>query len=515
MTTPADAHLAATLDFETLLTAPPQAAPLHAEPARILGLKGQLVGTDVIALATGWSAGLLIPGLVMHESATLLYGNARWVLVGIVLSLVAIRTQQLYLARVCAIRTIEIQRLLRACALGGVGVFFFAQSLEQNVSVERMTIASFIALGALVAGRSAYRSRLRAARRCGRHMRSVVMIGNNDEAAELLQVTQEHPESGIAIVGTLANAPNNSAMMVPHLGRPADAVEAITRAGATGAIVVASSLPAVQLNPLVRRLLEAGIHVHVASGLRGISHSRIRPTPLAHEPLLYLERPTLSRWQLATKRVLDVVIAIVALVASLPVLLLAAVAVWLQDRGPILFRQERVGLHGKSFSVIKLRSMTPDAEERLAEVHERNERRDSPLFKLERDPRVTPVGRVLRATSIDELPQLFNVLHGTMSLVGPRPALSHEVDAFDPELGARTQVRPGITGLWQVEARDNAAFGPYRRLDLFYIENWSIGLDLSIMVGTAAAVIGRAVATLSGPPHAAESFLEGQPARRS
>lgn len=491
----ADAGTETALAFEALVGT--SSGPVGAQnPQPRTNLKTRLVICDVIALGIGWLSGLLVPGFLMNESTALLAGNAKWAVVGVGVSLAAVRMQQLYLARICAVRTIEIQRLIRACALGGLGVFFLAQSLDQNVSFERMIIASCIAFGALVTSRSRYRAALRAARRDGRHVRTMVMVGNNPEAAELLQVIEEHPEAGFRVAGVLAATGMTSHVALPQLGSPADALEAVHRVGATGVIVVASSLPAAQLNPLVRRLLDAGIHVHVASGLRGIAHHRIRPTPLAHEPLLYLESSDLSRWQLVTKRLLDVALASIALIIALPLLGAAALAVWLEDRGPILFRQERVGLNGRRFDVVKLRSMVVDAEQQLDGIADLNERERGPLFKSQRDPRVTKVGRFLRASSIDELPQLLQVLQGTMSLVGPRPALPAEVEMFDAELAARTQVRPGITGLWQVEARDNPAFGPYRRLDLFYIENWSIGFDLSILVGTVAAVVARASAIL-------------------
>ena len=494
MTTPPGAAVVDAASFDALLDDAARGAVRSESPG--LGLKARLVLSDILALTLGWSVGLLVPGMVMRESAALLAGNAQWAIVGVAVSLAAVRLQQLYRSRVCAIRTIEIQRAMRACALGGLGVFFLAQTLEQNVSFERMIIASCIAFGALVAGRSGYRSHLRAARRSGRHVRPMVLIGNNDEAAEILQIISDHPEAGFKAVGVLANDADATQVSLPHLGAPADAIEAIAAVGATGAIVVASSLPAAQLNPLVRRLLDAGVHVHVASGLRGIAHHRIRPTPLAHEPLLYLEQFELSRWQLAAKRALDVAVAALAVLVTAPILAVAAGAIWLEDRGPILFRQSRVGLNGEVFSVLKLRSMVVDAEARLDDVAALNEREIGPLFKATRDPRVTRVGRLLRASSVDELPQLFNVLQGTMSLVGPRPALPSEVETFDTEMRARTLVRPGITGLWQVEARDNPAFGPYRRLDLFYIENWSIGFDLSILVATSAAVVARAASLL-------------------
>ena len=165
-------------------------------------------------------------------------------------------------------------------------------------------------------------------------------------------------------------------------------------------------------------------------------------------------------------------------------------AIKVHDRGPVIFSQERVGRNGVPFRILKLRTMVTDAEQRLVDLRERNER-SGPLFKLDHDPRVTPIGRLLRLTSLDELPQLWNVLRGEMSLVGPRPALPVEVASFDDELLERSRVLPGITGLWQVEARDNPSFDSYRRLDLFYVENWSITLDLVILLSTLETELVR------------------------
>ena len=173
-----------------------------------------------------------------------------------------------------------------------------------------------------------------------------------------------------------------------------------------------------------------------------------------------------------------------------PLFVLVAILVKRTDGGPVLFRQQRVGQADRHFEMIKFRTMVVDAEARLAGL-ERDNQRSGPLFKLVRDPRVTRVGHLLRTTSLDELPQLINVLKGEMSLVGPRPALRREVDAFPVELHRRHSVRPGITGLWQVEARDNPAFDAYQRLDLFYVENWSLSLDLVILLGTAEQLVLR------------------------
>ena len=183
------------------------------------------------------------------------------------------------------------------------------------------------------------------------------------------------------------------------------------------------------------------------------------------------------------KRLLDVVVGALALVAAMPIIVLATVAIVLTDGRPILYRQVRVGRDGRRFHVLKLRTMYADAEKQLHLLHDQNER-TGPLFKIAKDPRITKVGRLLRGAGFDELPQLWNVLRGEMSLVGPRPPLPREVEEFDEELLERFRMRPGITGLWQVEARDNPSFRMYRHLDLFYVENWSLGLDLGIILAT-------------------------------
>jgi lipopolysaccharide/colanic/teichoic acid biosynthesis glycosyltransferase len=217
--------------------------------------------------------------------------------------------------------------------------------------------------------------------------------------------------------------------------------------------------------------------------------------------MLYVEAPSLSRAQMVLKRALDLAVSVILLILTAPVLGIISLAVKLQDGGPVYFRQQRVGRGGETFDVLKFRTMGVDAEKELAKLGAANER-NGPLFKMERDPRVTRIGRILRETSLDELPQLVNVLRGEMSLVGPRPALPSEVVNFGADLRQREQVLPGITGLWQVEARDNPSFEAYRRLDLFYVENWSITLDLLIMLGTVEHLVARLVTSLRRSPKA-------------
>jgi lipopolysaccharide/colanic/teichoic acid biosynthesis glycosyltransferase len=195
-----------------------------------------------------------------------------------------------------------------------------------------------------------------------------------------------------------------------------------------------------------------------------------------------------ARSQHVAKRTLDLTVAVVALVLSLPVLLAAVLAVKATSPGPALFRQRRVGRDGQPFTILKLRTMVADAEARRDDVLHLNEA-DGPLFKISADPRVTPVGRLLRKLSVDELPQLVNVVRGDMSLVGPRPALPSEVAEWAPELHHRLLVRPGITGLWQVNGRSDCSFDDYARCDLEYVATWSLATDLAILAKTVPRVL--------------------------
>jgi lipopolysaccharide/colanic/teichoic acid biosynthesis glycosyltransferase len=190
------------------------------------------------------------------------------------------------------------------------------------------------------------------------------------------------------------------------------------------------------------------------------------------------------------KRAFDVTVGLLCLVPALPVYIAIAIAIKLGDHGPVLFRQTRVGRDGVPFELLKFRTMVVDAEHRRAELAPFNER-DAPLFKITDDPRVTKVGRFLRRTNLDELPQLFNVITGAMSLVGPRPALPDEVAAFPAQLRLRELVKPGITGPWQLQAGDDPSFESYRRLDEDYVANWTIAADLRIVAATVRQAARR------------------------
>ena len=230
------------------------------------------------------------------------------------------------------------------------------------------------------------------------------------------------------------------------------------------------------------------VELLVDPGLVEVAGPRLHVRPFEGLPLLYVEQPTFSGWTKAFKAVTDTALAVVAAVVLAPLWLGVAVAIKLEDHGPIFFRQTRIGQGGKEFTIWKFRSMVTDAEKRKAELECQNEA-GGPLFKLRADPRITRVGRVIRKFSLDELPQLINVLNQTMSLVGPRPPLPKEVDEYkDPE-ARRLLVKPGLTGLGQVSGRSNLSWDDAIRLDLRYVENWTFTGDLLILWKTLFAVI--------------------------
>jgi exopolysaccharide biosynthesis polyprenyl glycosylphosphotransferase len=219
-------------------------------------------------------------------------------------------------------------------------------------------------------------------------------------------------------------------------------------------------------------------------------YRRGQPETVAGLPTLRLDAPLVGGWDYRVKRWMDYLGAGLGVLALAPVFLAIAAAIRLDSPGPVFFRQERVGLHGKVFRVWKFRTMATDAPQRQAQLEQQNETADGILFKVKHDPRVTQVGSFLRRTSLDELPQLFNVLCGQMSLVGPRPLPVRDVAKFDGWHNIRHQVLPGVTGLWQISGRsDIDTFDDVARLDLHYIDNWSINLDLEILAETVGIVL--------------------------
>jgi exopolysaccharide biosynthesis polyprenyl glycosylphosphotransferase len=217
---------------------------------------------------------------------------------------------------------------------------------------------------------------------------------------------------------------------------------------------------------------------------------RFRAQDLGGRTLIYVEQTQRGGWRGVAKRGFDLTMAVVALVLSAPITIAAAIAIKATSPGPIIFAQERVGRDGQPFRIYKFRTMFADADARKAELAELNEA-DGPMFKIANDPRITKVGRLLRKLSIDEIPQFVNVLRGQMSVVGPRPALASEVEQWTDDLHDRLRVLPGITGMWQVSGRSDTTFDEYKRLDLYYVDNWSLAHDLRIILRTFAVVLAQ------------------------
>ena len=479
------------------VTGPEANEPVNNRPAAVVSIAHErnirigirAVVVDLVCLAAAW-----IPALAVgHRNDRTVWQN--WFLVGcaIALSYWQLHSKELYLARVAMVRTIELSRLFQATLMAFGGMLIIRSvKFGTDLRIFELMIGTSVSFVLLVVARSAFRIWLANMRRTGQMVREILIIGTNAEASDLIDLIADHPEAGYRVAGVVGNRADALEYQMNHLwrGEATDALAVIRGSSVNGVVMVISALESDVVNDLVRELQAKDIHIHLSNGLRGINFRRLRAAPIVHEPLFYVERSEMRRTQMLAKRALDISVAGLAVLLLSPILIGISLAIKLSDRGPVFFRQKRVGRDGRLFMVLKFRSMVIDAEARLRELQEQNER-TGPLFKMDRDPRVTRLGHFLRETSLDELPQLFNVLKGEMSLVGPRPALPAEAENFDQRLLDRTMVLPGITGLWQVEARDNPSFSAYRRLDLYYVDNWSIHLDLIILFATAEQLAAK------------------------
>lgn len=461
-----------------------------------LWLRRGLVLLDILALAGSWVPTLALVGWTARPGVSGLHSPVAALVLTTLASVGLIASQRLYRARVCGVPAVELALLWRVALLCAVLDVLADRVFELRTSFPQVALRAVLTFVLLTLVRAAYRSWLKSERRKGRFSRPVLIAGTNDQGLSLYRLLRDHPELGFRVVGmTGSDDPELEDEGVRWFGHVTRTALVARRHQVTGVLVAATALTGAELNGVTRQLLKAHVHVHLSVGLQGISFHRMSPTSLAHESLLYVEKVVLNRWQTVVKRGLDIALAAVGLILMSPALALAAMAIKAQDGGQVVFRQRRVGRDGHPFTMYKLRTMVPDAEIRLEELSGDNQR-TGPLFKLARDPRVTRVGRFLRATSLDELPQLVNVLEGHMSLVGPRPALPREAAQFDRDLRMRQDVQPGITGLWQLEARDHASFEAYQRLDLYYVENWSVLFDLAILASTVHSVLLRGARVL-------------------
>jgi len=344
----------------------------------------------------------------------------------------------------------------------------------------------------LMVGRASLRQLVRRRRMRGEWLHRILAVGTSESVRHLLDVTERAKGAGLKLVGAcVEDAPPGSRIggAVPVVGGVRDAADAAARANVDVVAVTSEGLGPLGVRELAWRLEGSGRGLVMAPALTEIAGPRVHISPVEGLPLFWLEQPQLGRLPRIVKRSVDVVGASLLVLIALPVLAIAWTAIRTSSRGPAVFRQSRLGLNGNEFTILKFRSMYTDAEARKSLILEQNEvDGGGVMFKIRRDPRVTPVGFWLRRLSIDELPQLFNVLGGSMSLVGPRPLPSAD-STYTGSARRRLLVRPGITGLWQVSGRSELSWEDAVRLDLYYVENWSLGLDLTILIRTILTVL--------------------------
>lgn len=397
-----------------------------------------------------------------------------------------------YDSRFIGVGSDEFRRVLNAgiCATAVVAVLAYATKTDVARGYVIVALPSMTALDLLA--RFRLRKHLHRRRSQGRCMHRVVVVGHADVVGELTAMLRRESYHGLSVVAACALGPDEPDAMgdIPVVAGLGNVVHAVRMFNAdTVAVMSSPEMSGARLRDLAWELEKTGTDLCVAPALLDVAGPRTTIRPTAGLPLLHVDHPefTGARWLI--KEVFDRAVSFSLLLLLLPVLATIAIFIKLGDGGPVLFRQTRVGKDGKLFTVLKFRTMVVDAERFQAQLVGQNQGAGV-LFKIRTDPRVTKVGRLLRRYSLDELPQVINVLRGDMSLVGPRPALPQEAAEYGHHMRRRLRVKPGLTGLWQVNGRSDLPWDEAVRLDVRYVENWSFVLDLQILWKTLSAVVG-------------------------
>ncbi|MCW2902785.1 MAG: exopolysaccharide biosynthesis polyprenyl glycosylphosphotransferase [Streptosporangiaceae bacterium] len=402
-----------------------------------------------------------------------------------------------YEPRLIGVGSEEFRRVLQAGFTLTASVAILAYATKTEVARGYVVMALPLATLLNLFWRYLLRKRLHRLRMAGTCMRNVVAVGHRGAMSDLIRQLRREPYHGMDVVGVClpsAFCTGDDAIRhvegIPVLGDFTEAALVVDSTGAdTVAVLACPEMDGVALRRLAWQLEKNDIDLVVAPALMDVAGPRTSIRPVAGLPLLHVEHPELTGGRQVVKSLFDRTGALFALLLLAPLFGAVAVAIRATSGGPVLFRQIRVGRDGRDFTVLKFRTMVSDAEARKVELAEHNEHLgDGVLFKVKSDPRITAVGGWLRRYSIDELPQLINVLRGDMSLVGPRPPLPEEVAKYGDDVRRRLVVKPGMTGLWQVSGRSDLSWEESVRLDLRYVENWSLMLDLQILWRTWSAV---------------------------
>ncbi len=383
--------------------------------------------------------------------------------------------------------TAEMQRLFNAVAISVLLVVLAIFAAQLKTGRDFIPVLLVIALVTITGGRLL-------TRRLGHSLNAhavtsqiTLIAGTNDEARALARTLQRRPWMGYRVCGFVEVTQSGLSVMdgLPVFGTVEDIAQ-ISLEHAVQSVIISGSAAGGTTLQMIDSTLPADISVRVSPGLANLGAARVILEPIDGMALFSLRRHRFSRRQRLLKRTLDLSVTSVAMIVAAPLMLIIALAIKVSSPGPVLFRQKRVGAQEREFTILKFRTMVVGAHEQRGSL---DNEADGLLFKMRRDPRVTRVGRFLRKTSLDELPQLFNVLSGEMSLVGPRPALPEETLRYAESQRGRLRVKPGVTGLWQVNGRHDLVFEDYVRYDLFYVENWSMTMDLYILAKTIPALL--------------------------
>lgn len=407
-----------------------------------------------------------------------------------VLWMIAVRVFGGYERRFLGTGSDEFRRVLNAglSLTGALALISYAVNNELSRIYLVVSMQVIVALD-LVA-RYWLRKRLHRRRARGQCMSTVVAVGHEAAVGQLVRELRRESHHGLQVVAACLTGGSTATEVagIPVVGDLDDAASVVRNLNAgTVAVLSCPEMDGMKLRTLAWELEKTGTDLCVAPALLDVAGPRTTVRPTAGLTLLHVDHPQLSGPRQVVKDLFDRVVAALVLVALSPVLLTIAAAIRLSDRGPALFVQTRVGKGGEPFKIYKFRTMVVDAEARLAEIRAENES-DGVLFKIRRDPRITALGARLRKWSLDELPQLINVLRGEMSLVGPRPALPEEAARYASHVRRRLVVKPGLTGMWQVNGRSDLSWDETVRLDLRYVENWSFALDLQILWKTFSVI---------------------------
>jgi exopolysaccharide biosynthesis polyprenyl glycosylphosphotransferase len=393
--------------------------------------------------------------------------------------------------------TAEFRRLFNGAVMSVLLVALIAIEVDPRVNASKGLVLGrgfiptllVVCLATVVAGRLVTRRLSHTLNARAVTSQLTLIAGTNDEARALARTLMRRPWMGYHVCGFVEVTRSGLEVMdgIPVLGT-VDDIAQISSAHSVRAVIIAGSAAGGATLQNIDSALPADVNVRVSPGLPNLGAARVILEPIDGMALFSLRRHRFSRRQRVQKRALDLFVTSIALVVAAPLMLGIALLIRLTSPGPVLFRQRRVGAQENPFIIFKFRTMVVNADVQRDSLVANNEA-DGLLFKMRRDPRVTKVGRLLRRTSLDELPQLFNVLRGEMSLVGPRPALPDETTRYVEAQRARLRVKPGVTGLWQVNGRHDLAFEDYVRYDLFYVENWSLTMDLYILAKTIPALL--------------------------